>query len=220
MMLFSKNNSSKVHALIMEQIKDVEGCLIDFENFMLAALKPDTTDDMLRALSSSVHQMENAADRSLRRMIDSLTGAFLPSSREELISIAASCDKIANKCEHIALMMCYQRFRFPLVYTIQIQDLLRAIREDYDLLKESISQLFSRFGDLLEDHSILDRIRKQESKADAIEDRMHEQIFAMDEIDLAHQMQMSHFLEELGDIADMIENIADQIQIMLITRKA
>lgn len=220
MMLFSKNNSSKVHALIMEQIKDVEGCLIGFENFMLAALKPDTTDDMLRALSSSVHQMENAADRSLRRMIDSLTGAFLPSSREELISIAASCDKIANKCEHIALMMCYQRFRFPLVYTIQIQDLLRAIREEYDLLKESISQLFSRFGDLLEDHSILDRIREQESKADAIEDRMHEQIFAMDEIDLAHQMQMSHFLEELGDIADMIENIADQIQIMLITRKA
>ena len=58
MMLFSKNNSSKVHALIMEQIKDVDGCLIAFENFMLAALKEDTTDEMLRALASSVHQME------------------------------------------------------------------------------------------------------------------------------------------------------------------
>lgn len=33
MMLFSKNNSSKVHTLIMEQIKDVEDCLIEFENF-------------------------------------------------------------------------------------------------------------------------------------------------------------------------------------------
>ena len=193
MLLFSKNNSSKVHALIVEQIKDVEGCLIDFENFMLAALKPETTDDMLRAMSSSVHQMENAADRSLRRMIDSLTGAFLPSSREELISIATSCDKIANKCEHTALMMCYQRFRFPQMYAEQIQGLLKAIRDEYDLLKESISLLFSRFGDLLEDHSILDRIREQESKADAIEDRMHEQIFTMSEIDLAHQMQMSHF---------------------------
>ena len=40
------------------------------------------------------------------------------------------------------------------------------------------------------------------------------------ELDLAHQMQMSHFLEEIGDIADLIEDIADQIQIMLITRKA
>jgi len=219
MMLFSKNNSSKVHALIMEQLKDVEGCLIDFENFMHAALQPETTDEMLRALSSSVHQMENAADRSLRRMIDSLGGAFLPSSREELISIATSCDKIANKCEHTALMMCYQRFRFPQVYAQQLQDMLRVIREEYDLLKESISMLFSRFGDLLEDHSILDRIREEESKADAIEDRLHEQIFAMD-LDLAHQMQMSHFVEDIGDLADMIENLADQIQIMLITRKA
>ena len=219
MMLFSKNNSSKVHALIMEQLKDVEGCLIDFENFMHAALKPETTDEMLRALSSSVHQMENAADRSLRRMIDSLGGAFLPSSREELISIATSCDKIANKCEHTALMMCYQRFRFPQVYAQQLQDMLRVIREEYDLLKESISMLFSRFGDLLEDHSILDKIREEESRADAIEDRLHEQIFAMD-LDLAHQMQMSHFVEDIGDLADMIENLADQIQIMLITRKA
>jgi len=219
MMLFSKNNSSKVHALIMEQLKDVEGCLIGFENFMHAALQLETTDEMLRALSSSVHQMENAADRSLRRMIDSLGGAFLPSSREELISIATSCDKIANKCEHTALMMCYQRFRFPQVYAQQLQDMLRVIREEYDLLRESISMLFSRFGDLLEDHSILDRIREEESKADVIEDRLHEQIFAMD-IDLAHQMQMSRFVEDIGDIADMIENLADQIQIMLITRKA
>lgn len=219
MMLFSKNNSSKVHGLIMEQIKDVEGCLIDFENFMLAALKPETTDDMLRAMASSVHQMENAADRSLRRMIDSLTGAFLPSSREELISIATSCDKIANKCQHTALMMCYQRFRFPVVYASELQAMLGVIRAEYDLLKESISLLFSRFGDLLEDHTILDRIREQESRADEIEDRLHEQIFAMD-LDLAHQMQMSHFVENIGDLADMIENIADQIQIMLITRKA
>ena len=152
-------------------------------------------------------------------MIDSLGGAFLPSSREELISIATSCDKIANKCEHTALMMCYQRFRFPQVYAQQLQDMLRVIREEYDLLKESISMLFSRFGDLLEDHSILDKIREEESRADAIEDRLHEQIFAMD-LDLAHQMQMSHFVEDIGDLADMIENLADQIQIMLITRKA
>lgn len=218
MIMFSKNNSSKVHALIMEQIKDVEGCMVAFENFMLAALKPETTDETLRALASSVHQMENAADRSLRRMIDSLTGTFLPSTKEELISIATSCDKIANKCEHTALMMCYQRFRFPTDFKEDIQTMLVENRQAYELLKESISLMFSRFGDLLEDHSILDRIREQEHKADVIEDQLYQRIFAM-ELDLAHQMQMSQFLEAFGDVADLIENIADQIQIMLITRK-
>jgi len=218
MIMFSKNNSSKVHTLIMEQIKDVDGCLIAFENFMDAALKPETSLETLRAFSSGVHQMENAADRSLRVMIDSLGGTFLPSSREELISIATSCDKIANKCEHISLMMVYQRFRFPQEFGEEIRGMLIAVRKQFDLLKESISMLFSRFGDLLEDHSILDQIRAHEHEVDTYEDKLYEKIFAMD-MDLAHQMQMSGFVGDIGDIADTIENIADKIQIMLITRK-
>ena len=219
MMLFSKNNSSKVHTLIMEQIKDVEGCLMDFENFMIAAMKPETTHETLCAMSQSVHQMENAADRSLRVMIDSLGGAFLPSSREELISIATSCDKIANKCEHVALMMIYQRFRFPVEYAEDILGILTATRRQFELLKESISKLFSKFGDLLEDHAILDEIRVCESRTDELENKLYQLIFARD-IDLAHQMQMSNFVELICDISDIIENIADKIQIMLITRKA
>ncbi len=218
MIMFSKNNSSKVHKLIMEQIKDVDGCLIAFENFMDAALTHETTHETLKGLSSCVHQMENAADRSLRVMIDSLGGTFLPSSREELISIATSCDKIANKCEHIALMMVYQRFRFPLEFTEDIKGMLAAVRKQFELLEESISLLFSKFGDLLEDHSILDQIRAHESEADAIEDKLYEKIFVMD-MDLAHQMQLSGFVGSIGDIADTIENIADKIQIMLISRK-
>ena len=218
MMMFSKNNSSKVHTLIMEQIKDVDGCLIAFESFMEAALKPETSIETLRAFSSGVHQMENAADRSLRVMIDSLGGTFLPSSREELISIATSCDKVANKCEHISLMMVYQRFRFPQEYNEAIAGMLVAVRKQFDLLKESISMLFSRFGDLLEDHSILDRIREHEHEVDMFEDKLYKKIFAMD-LDLAHQMQISDFVGDIGDIADTIENIADKIQIMLITRK-
>lgn len=57
MIMFSKNNSSKVHKLIMEQIKNVDGCLIEFENFMDAALKPETTYETIKALSSGVHQI-------------------------------------------------------------------------------------------------------------------------------------------------------------------
>ena len=151
-------------------------------------------------------------------MIDSLGGAFLPSSREELIAIATSCDKVANKCEHIVLMMVYQRFRFPQQYNEEIKGMLAAIRKEFDLLKESISMLFSKFGDLLEDHSILDRIRAHEHEADEFENKLYEGIFTLD-MDLAHQMQLRDFVGAIGDIADTIENIADKIQIMLITRK-
>lgn len=219
MIMFSKNNSSKVHALIMEQIKDVEGCLINFQNFMRVATTPETSIETLRSLSVGVHQMENAADRSLRVMIDSLNGSFLPSTREDVIAIATSCDKIANKCEHCANMMVYQHFCFPNMFAGDLMKILEHTREQFDLLAKSISRLFAKFGELLQDHSILDEIRTCESKVDVLEEKLYEQIFSMD-IDLAHRMQMSNFVELICDISDIIENIADKIQIMLITRKA
>jgi predicted phosphate transport protein (TIGR00153 family) len=220
MNMFSKSSSPKVTALINEQIKDVEGCLINFENFMRAAVTPETAPETLRSLSTGVHQMENAADRSLRVMIDSLVGgAYLPSTREDLINVATSCDKIANTCESAAKMMVLQKFSFPKEYSADIMDILSHTRVQFTLLAKAIDMLFSKFNAMLQDHSILDDIRAEESKVDAIEEKLYESIFATD-LDLAHQTQMAGFVDEICDISDVIENIADKIQIMLITRKA
>ena len=90
--MFKKN--SDVHTLIVEQIKDVEKCLVKFESFMEAATTPETVPETLVTLVEGVKDAENVADRSLRAIIDSLSdGAYLPSTREDLISIATSCDK-------------------------------------------------------------------------------------------------------------------------------
>lgn len=211
--------SSSVSALIMEQIKDVEGCLINFENFMRAAVTPETATETLRALSVGVHQMENAADRSLRVMIESLaSGSFLPSTREDLISIATRCDKVANKCEHTAIMLIVEQFRFPEGYGKDVMEILAITREQFELLEKSIRLLFAKFGELLQDHSILDEIREHESRVDKIEIKLYEQIYA-ENIDLAYRAQMAGFVELICDISDIIEDIADKIQIMLITRK-
>jgi uncharacterized protein Yka (UPF0111/DUF47 family) len=38
------------------------------------------------------------------------------------------------------------------------------------------------------------------------------------DIDLAHQTQLASYVEALCDLSDQIEDIADKIQIMLVTR--
>ena len=48
--MFTKNSGN----LIMEQIKDVENCLINFESFMRAATTADVSNDTLRALMKGV----------------------------------------------------------------------------------------------------------------------------------------------------------------------
>jgi len=218
--MFTKKKNDEVHILIMEQINDVEDCLVRFESFVRACCTAETNIETLRSLCTDVCQAEATADNSLRRMIDSLmNGSYLPSTREDIISIATSCDKIANKCEDFSKMVVFQRFKFPEEYTEDILNVLAISHAQFELLEKSITRLFAHFGKLLKDHSVLDEIRDHESRIDAIENALYEKAFTLD-TDLAHQTQIASFLELICDISDVIENIADKIQIMLVTRKA
>lgn len=218
--MFAKKKNNRVYELITDQIKDVETSLIHFESFLLAVTTKETAFETMQALSGSVAQSEAAADTSLRRMIDSLADAsLLPSTREELIEIATSCDSVANKCEHAANMIVFQRFRFPDSYAEDIMKIIAITREQFNVLKKSVLQLFMNFSDLLKDHKILDDIRDYESQVDVIEQSLYKKVFVLD-MGLAERTQLAKMIEYLSDISDIIENIADKIQIMLITRKA
>ena len=186
---------------------------------MRAATTKGVANDTLRSLASGVQQMEGAADRSLSAMIESLGGTMLPATREDLITLATSCDRIANKCEHTSMMMVRQRFVFPEEYNEKMMEIMKITRTEFELLEKAIDKLFSNLSGLMKDHNILYEIRNEESKVDVIEESLYEDIFARD-LPLAEKMQMSTFVEWLSDLSDIIENIADTIQIMLITRKA
>ena len=81
------------------------------------------------------------------------------------------------------------------------------------------SMLFSKFNALQKDHSILDRVRSLETEIDVIEEKLQEDLFAS-ERELAEKLQLSELYVFFGDISDIIEDIADKIQILLIARKA
>lgn len=217
--MFKRERNNDVHTVIMEQINAVESCMRSFENFLRAASSSVTDSATLQMLCDDVCKKEDAADKTLRKMIDSLVGtSFLPSSREDIISIATSCDKVANKCEYVTLMAVHQHFRFPEIYAESLLKIISITHKQFDILEESISQLFAKFSGLLKDHSILDEVRALETEVDIIEQSLYKKIFLTD-MDLAHQMQLANYVEALCDISDIIEDIADKIQIMLVTRK-
>lgn len=214
------NKNKKVHELIMEQFKHVKSVLYTFEDFLRLACSDESDMDSLHGLRDKVFKEEADADIHLRRMIDSLGGAsYLPSTREDLIAISTKCDGIANKCETICNMAVLQQFRFPSEYHEDIQEIIAITHKQFKTLESSISSLFSRFNELLKDHAILDEIRVLESQIDAIEHKLLAETYNRD-IGLAEKQQLAKFVNSVCDISDIIENIADKIQIMLVTRKA
>lgn len=219
--MFNKTkNIQNVQLMISEQIEDVKDCLVSFESFIRAACTPGTVYETLDALAFAVDERESAADHSLRAMIDSLAkGTYLPSTREDIVSIASKCDSIANKCEGAANMLVFQRFTIPSEYKDKLVEIMSITHKQFGILEKAIAMLFSSFGELSKDYSILDDIRNLESDIDAIEKTMYRQIFNMD-LGLAEKNQIASFVGNICDISDTIENIADKIQIMIMVRKA
>ena len=216
--MFNKK-SKAAEAMISEQLKDVKECLVSFESFIRAACTPNVNFDTLDALAASVGLKESTADDSLRSMIDALgEGIYLPSTRESLIDIATMCDKIANKCESAANMIVFQQFTIPTEYDDAMVNIMEITHKQFDLLENAITALFARVDELVKDHKILDEIRALESDVDAIEQALYRKIFKLD-MGLAERTQLASFLDLVSDLSDIIENIADKIQIMIISRK-
>ena len=212
--------NSDCHNLIMDQIKDVEDCLNKFKTFIRTCTGQEASPLPLDKLFREVQDAEASADLTLRSMIEATgNGAYLPSTREDLINIATSCDKIANKCEYVSYLIMMYDFKFPQGFSDDINQIFDITEQQFVLLETSIGMLFSRMNTLQKDPLILDEIRKLESMVDQMESAIGHRIFAMD-AELAYKMQFFGLVEKLCDISDLIEDIADKIQIMLIARKA
>jgi len=218
--MFSRTKKDNVHGLIMEQFQVVKSCLSCFEDFMRVTSSAENDQDTLRSICELVYAKEHEADVALRKMIESLGGTmYLPSTREDLIAIGTSCDKIANKCEDISYMVVLQNFRFPEDYNDDIREIMSLTNKQFELLEEAIKLLFTRMNDLLKNYTILNEIRDYESRIDVYERKLYEKSYSLD-IGLAERMRLTEFVSSLCDISDIIENVADQIQIMVVTRKA
>ena len=205
---------------IMEQIKDVDNCLTCFESFLRAAVTKDVSIETLRALVKGVNETEDKADKSLRAMIDSLMKTpYLPSTREDIISIATKCDKIANICESISKTIVQQKIVLPEHCGEDLLKMIAITKKQFSVLEEAIILLFNKLHALQKDHSILDQIRSLESEVDVISDKLQTELFETS-TDLARNLQLSSLYTRFADISDIIEDIADEIQIILIARKA
>ena len=210
---------TNVSTMINNQLTNVQTTFVSFENFLRVASTADATPDTLKALERRIYEEEGKADEALRAMIDSLvTEILLPSTKKEMIDIGTSCDKIANKCESVATTMVLQGLRIPQAYAEDVMKIVEITEQHFSILCNVINTLFANFKSLLKDHSILDQIRALESEVDALEHGIYERIFA-GEGDVGSKMQAAGIVGSICDISDIIENIADQIQIMLITRK-
>ncbi len=218
MLIFNYKNP-KISQCFAKHHEDVVSCLAGFDTFLKDAFAGADLD-RLTSLKAAVDNSEAAADRELRHVVDLLAeSSFLPATRSSLISIVQSTDHVANKCQEITRQITLEKIDLPKAVHDDILEIVSITKDQLRILYVAIEKLFNDYKSLNQDRKILDDVRQEESKVDRIEAMLHTRIFDLD-ISLCEKIYYRDLIEDICDLSDVIEDIADQIQIMLVEREA
>lgn len=218
-MLIFSSKSEKVSKNFFAQQEDVAECFEKFEEFFTLLFREETTREQLKSAKIAVDGAEAAADRELINICQNMKETFLPATRKTLISLAQSTDSIANRCQAIVRKIYLEKSVLPAALHADILQIVAITEEELTLLYKAIDMLLNDYKTLNKDRKILTDVRSEESKVDHIETMLHERVFDMD-IPLYEKIYIWDIVEKVCNISDVIENIADQIQVMLIEREA
>lgn len=209
----------EVRKLINEHVLKVEECLHCFlealENYLSGNLKEASQK------AEECDQLETQADKILRSVADRLySGAFLSIARKDILMLVEGTDVIANRAESCCDFFIGQQPEIPDLIKEDLLRLAKDVVSIYSHFKEAASGLMPdklswSLKETLPARSTVHNVGVLESEIDKSEEALIRRIFASD-LPLANKMQLGTFTEKIANIADVMEDAADRLDILFI----
>ena len=207
---------------VLEMVDHHYDCVLEsyalFCEFMDEFLKKGITEQA-NLLERKIDAKEKEADTVRRAIVNEfLNGSMLPQTRTELLRIVELVDGVPNKAQDLSRQLLYENVTFPDNLKEDVKSMVELTRKQLDSLSHAIELLFSNYEILLKDSALLEEVKDYEGRVDDEELLLIRSIFAMD-IPLAEKNHMKYFVSKIADVSDLIEDIADEVQIMVVMRK-
>ena len=163
-----------------------------------------------------INEFENQLD-TLRRSIEAeIYGKrLLPDTRDDVLALLENLDKIPNRIQSTIREMTLQRIHIPEPLHSSLTELAVRNVQIVQVLIRVINAFLYRPHDVREG---VKELSHHEHQGDAIEQRVLRLIFDDAGLELAEKMQLYRFVERVGSICDMAEDLGDHIMIWAIKR--
>ncbi|MEK9724670.1 MAG: DUF47 family protein [Rhodospirillaceae bacterium] len=162
-----------------------------------------------------VDSLESEAD-GLRRQIEIqlYSQTLIPESRGDVLGLLENLDKIINLIEGVLWSLDIERPVIPDECAEGYRQLVAMSVEAVEAVVLA-SRAFFRNIEAVGDHN--HKVMFYETEADKVSTCLKRQIFAAD-VGLGHKMHLRGFVENIDDIADWSEDVADRLAIYVIKR--
>ncbi len=214
-----RKKDDQVTLKVNEHHEEISKAFASFNEFFTVLLTDNPDVNRLASIKVNIDSCEASADRKVRETILLLKKSFLPSTRKNIISILQLTDEIANRCQSVTRQIMLEKIRLPKDVHSDVLEIIKITAGQLKLIYTATEQLFNDYKTIYKDRTILHDISVEETHIDNIENLLHERIFNLD-LSLCEKIYYTDVIKNICQISDILEDIADQIQIMLIEREA
>ena len=210
--LFSKTKS------LEEKIDSFHDKLLDVSMTFKKAVREFLTSgrsDDYKKLSKQIKQIEHDAD-NLRRDIEKklYTQKLIPDLRADVLHLVENLDRVINKFDEVAYKFYVEQPEIPEEYHLRITELCEQTSDCAENMAIASRAFFRDFSSV---RDFSQKVYFIEHESDLSSGRLKEAIFAS-QLPLANKLQLSSFIEEIADIADIAEDFIDELLIFTIKR--
>lgn len=206
--------SRRVEEGITRHLELVGRTVLKFEEALFAYL--DESRERAGELAEETHHLEAQADDVRREVaMELMGGALLASMRGEFLELIERTDRVANRAESLLYFILLQRVTIPDPLKPSLREIGEQTVEMMAEMRAAIHALFTNREEALEHSRSIERM---ESEIDGLERKEIEQIFQL-ELELAEQLQLRELVSRLADISDEIEDLSDQVEVIVATRR-
>lgn len=214
-MFFQK--SDKIAEMVSGHTESVEACFNKLSACM-TELFEDWDQQKLELGTSELRHLESQADDIRRDIIRQLLkGGLIMESRKSIMHIIEAVDRVADLSEDILQELFAQAIRLPEFTYTPISKMLATISTQLTVLSEVVVGAVSKYKEDQMTHSIF-TIERLESEVDDLEQLCIKELYRTD-LPLAEKQQYREIIQMIGRIADLIEDISDEIEIVMMARK-
>lgn len=220
MMFFNKSNQIikqlDLHAQsVMACYKKYQSSVLEIVNKQSNNVLSNTDKD---ELVQDIISLEETADMIRHQVIrELLQGGLLVDSRKTTMRIIEGIDSVADIAEDVIQMICYENINLSDLISQPIQEINALTRSQLELLIDVLRQMVTKY-DIDVVLSQIEDIENLESKVDAIENNLIREIFDS-EMDLASKLHYKQLIRLITSMSDVIEDLSDEVEIILASRR-
>lgn len=208
MLIFKKEK--QVRKLILQHLSEVHECLMESRNVVEEYTSGSA--ESVRDKADLVIEIESRGDtleRQIREVL--LQGAFLPHIRSDVYRLVEAVDAIAGEAESIARFVVDQSPRIPEQFESRLLDVYRLSLNCFLELRKALKEYFKPKGQLENLHEHVNNVCEIETEVDSAESLLARDIFTSD-LDLGEKIHLEQLVRKIGNIADLSEDAADELE--------